>query len=93
LQLLSSSGYDPALAHEFDLKALEEELSQPLTFSRWNCLFHCDAADVKVLRRYRDESLSRGRPNLGWCVDVRIGQFYFRSSLSVRLECIVGVTR
>ena len=24
------------------------------------------------MRRFRDESKSRGRPNLGWCIDVRV---------------------
>lgn len=25
---------------------------------------------MKIIRRYRDESLSKGRYNLGWCIDV-----------------------
>jgi hypothetical protein len=73
LRLLSSRPYDPAKESEFDLDALQRELSQPLAFSRANCSYTCDSADIQILKRFRDESRSWGRPFLGWCIDVRVG--------------------
>lgn len=37
-----------------------------------NETIHCGRSDVHILRRYRDESRSRGRPDLGWIIDVRV---------------------
>ena len=37
-----------------------------------NETYYCGRANVRVLRRFRDEAKSRGRPNLGWCIDVRV---------------------
>jgi hypothetical protein len=66
-------GHDPAKAHEFDTQGLEKEMSQPFTFQRYKNTYSCDApADLKILKRYQDMSLSRGRDNLGWCLDVRV---------------------
>jgi hypothetical protein len=37
-----------------------------------NETIRCGKSDVHILRRYRDESRSRGRPDLGWIIDVRV---------------------
>jgi 16S rRNA U516 pseudouridylate synthase RsuA-like enzyme len=76
LRLLSKLGHDPSSSSaetEFDIERLEEELAQPFTFQKDNSTKSCDApVEVSVLKRYQDLALSRGRDNLGWCVDVRI---------------------
>jgi 16S rRNA U516 pseudouridylate synthase RsuA-like enzyme len=52
---------------------LEKELSQPFTFSRHNIKHEVqEFHDVRVLRIYQDENLSKGRQELGWCVDIEI---------------------
>lgn len=57
-------------ASDFDLKALLEDVSQSFTFTKNTKRFYTRLADVKIHRCYRDESLSMGRPNLGWCIDI-----------------------
>ena len=70
LTLLSSKPYEE---HEpFDIHAFAKEVSQPLTFQKENIVYHCNEAEVTVLRRYRDESRSRGRSNLGWIIELRV---------------------
>ena len=70
LTLLSSKPYEEDAF--FDIAAFEKELAQPLTFSKENIVYNCVEADVKVLRRYRDVSRSRGRGDLGWTIVIRV---------------------
>ena len=70
LTLLSSKPYE--VNESFDINAFAQEVAQPLTFQKENIVYHCNQADVTVLRRYRDESLSRGRANLGWIIELRV---------------------
>lgn len=55
-----------------DLLALTCELSQPFTFSRHGVIYSTQKATVNVLRHWQETHLSRGRNNLGWCVELSV---------------------
>ena len=71
LTLLSKMPFEEK--EPFDVSKFEYEFSQPLSFSMKNVCHHCEKpSDVKVIKRFRDISLSRGRDNLGWVIVLRI---------------------
>ncbi|KAJ3301767.1 hypothetical protein HDV03_000434 [Kappamyces sp. JEL0829] len=70
LTLLSS--HQAALDDDFDSAALVEALSSPLSLTRNGHTIHCRPAKVEFMARWRDSLLSRGHPNLGWCIQVKI---------------------
>jgi len=72
LTLLSSQPWDDPDGRDFDVPQFEHDFAQPLTFSKEHVVYRCNAADVTVERRYRDEARSRGRPNLGWTLVLRV---------------------
>ena len=54
---------------------LVESLSAPLSLSRQGREQNCMGADVHLLKIWREESLSRGHPHLGWCIQLSINLF------------------
>lgn len=58
--------------HESELSLLEDEMSAPFSFCRFGREFHTNRADVKVLCKFQEPSLTLGLPHLGWCVRVRV---------------------
>jgi 16S rRNA U516 pseudouridylate synthase RsuA-like enzyme len=56
----------------FDPEALEAELSAQLSFARFGVEHTTEKATVTVLRTWRSEEHSFGRPNLGWIIDLKV---------------------
>lgn len=72
LRILSSKPYEESEVHLFDIESFEKDFSEPFSFSKANIVYHCSRADVRVIRRFRNIEMSKGRPNLGWTIDLRI---------------------
>jgi 16S rRNA U516 pseudouridylate synthase RsuA-like enzyme len=61
------------LSDDAFMSTLEAEFGAPMVISRFNTQRETRHSDVSVVRRWRDEALSRGgHPMLGWCVELEV---------------------
>jgi len=58
--------------NEQDLKKLEEEMAEPFSFSRNSVIKNTSQAKIKILKFWQNEELSKGRPDVGWCLEVQV---------------------
>jgi 16S rRNA U516 pseudouridylate synthase RsuA-like enzyme len=61
------------LSDDAFMSTLEAEFGAPMVISRFNAQRETRHSDVRIVRRWRDEALSRGgHPMLGWCVELEV---------------------
>ena len=68
LMILSSQ----KLCNLNDFEKLEQEMSEPFSFSRKGVIKHATESKIKILKYWQDDKLSKNKPHLGWCIEVKV---------------------
>ena len=55
-----------------ELRELENDLMEPLSFRRNNITYNTDRCQLRILKQFQDEEQSKGRQDLGWCIQFEI---------------------